>query len=160
MDTITKVINYIADYINAVPASSWYTLGALLGSSTIVIAVVAWIKRRHLSKYAEEMSRAIVTANVIFWSMLTTTLSFILTNGPSFAPFLPFLGTHLPQIIAISTVIYNVAKPSLAWWKARKDGEPIQPTEDLTPLVQQIQQPVPPKSFGTESAGVQISDII
>lgn len=160
MDIITKVISYIADYINSVPASSWYTLGALLGSSTIVIAVVAWIKRRHLSKYAEEMSRAIVTANVIFWSTLTTTLSFILTNGPSFAPFLPFLGTHLPQIIAISTVVYNVAKPSLAWWKARKEGEALQPTENLTPLVQAVQQPVPSKSFGTEAAGVQISDII
>jgi hypothetical protein len=170
MDTVTKIVDYIASYIGSVPAESWYTLGALLGSSSVVVAIVAWIKRRHLRKYAESLGRTFVTLNVVFWSAITTVLSFILTNGSTFASFLPFLGTHWPQVVAIATVGYNVAKPSLQWFKDRQAGkklEAIQRTSDLPAidnpnyapeLAAQVAlvnspAPSPATSFGTEAAG-------
>jgi hypothetical protein len=146
MDAAFKILNYITDYINSVPAESWYTLGALIGSSSLVIAIVAWIKRRHLKKYAESLGRTFVTLNVVFWSAITTVLSFVLTNGSTFASFLPFLGTHWPQVVAISTVLYNVAKPSLAWFKARKEGKPLSEHPFVNP---NYQPPVLTESFGT-----------
>jgi hypothetical protein len=120
MDTITKVISYIADYINSVPASSWYTLGALLGSSSIVIAVVAWIKRDHLKQvrrrdepgHRHGQCHFLVNADLL-------PLSFILTNGPTSRPFLPFFGTHLPQISL--SVPLSITSRSRAWHGGKQE---------------------------------------
>lgn len=122
METIIKVVEYIADYINSVPTSSWIALGTLLGGSAIVSGIVAWLNRHRLKKGLERLGRVFVTWMVVFLSALVTVLDFILNNGSTFGVFLPYFATHLTQVVGISTVIYNVAKPSLAWWKARKEG--------------------------------------
>lgn len=159
MDYITKAISYLLDYINSVPAHSWYVLGSLLASSGVVVGIIAWTKRHHLKKTAESLASHFIALNVVFWSTVTTVLTFILTNGLAFASFLPFLGTHMPQIIAISTVLYQVSKPSLAWWKARKDGKPISNPNlpNLTPAALAVNTAVPAQSFGTASAGVDVT---
>jgi hypothetical protein len=145
MDTAIKVLNYVADYINSVPASSWYALGTLLGGSAIVTGIVAWINRHRLKNDLEKLGRAMVTWVVVFLSAVITVLDFVLNNGTTFGHFLPYFGTHMPQIIGISTIIYNVSKPTLEWFKARKDGVPItNPT--YTP-------PVLPNSFGNAANG-------
>lgn len=166
MDTVIKAANYIIDYVSSVPASSWYALGALIGSSALGVAIVAWVNRRHLRQTGEQLGRALVNLNVIFWSAVMTVLSFVMTNGPTFAPFLPFLGTHWPQIIGVMTVLYNVAKPSLAWWKARQTGKKFtNHLPELTPLVEQVTSPVSPNaghalSFGTEANGIDKDKLI
>lgn len=169
MENIQKVVDYVASYIASVPAESWYTLGALLGSSGLVIGIVAWIKRRHLRKYAEALATQFVAINVVFWSSVTTVLSFVLTNGSTFASFLPFLGTHMPQIIALSTVLYQISKPMKQWWADRKSGKAIQ-NPNMPALSEQLQTASttlygqnnygtvsgkPSGSMGSVSAGVE-----
>lgn len=159
MDYITKGISYILDYINSIPPHAWYVLGTMLASSGVVVGIIAWTKRHHLKKTAESLASHFIALNVVFWSTVTTVLSFVLTNGATFGSFLPYLGTHMPQIIAISTVLYQVAKPSLAWWKSRKDGKPITNPNlpNLTPAVEAVNTAVPAQSFGTVSAGVDVT---
>jgi hypothetical protein len=143
MDTILKVINYIQDYINSVPAASWFALGSFIGTSAIGVGIVAWINRHHLKQTGEKLGRIFVTLNVAFWSAIMTTTSFVITAGPHFAAFLPFFGTHWPQLIGLMTLLYNIAKPSLEWWKARQDGKKFTSRmPELTPLVDQVTSPV------------------
>jgi hypothetical protein len=143
MDTVLTAINYILDYLTAVPGESWYVLGSILGSSSLVIGVVAWIKRRNLKKYGEALRTQFIALNVVFWSTISTVVSFILTNGTTFASFLPFLGTHMPQIIALSTVLYQISKPLKEWWTDRKNNKPIaNHLPDLTPAVEAVTTPV------------------
>lgn len=141
MDKLITAINYVLDYINAVPTESWVALGAILTASGLVAGGIAWYNRSRLKRGLEKLSRVLITFNVALWSAIGTVAAFIVTNGTTFAPFLPFFGTHWPQIIGIATVVYNVAKPSLAWWKARKAGEPISNVNYSAPVV--------PESFGT-----------
>lgn len=119
-------INYLLDYINSIPADSWYALGGLIASALTVIGAVGWIKRRHLKKHAEKAGKLLITANVAFWSFVTTVLSFVILNGETFAVFIPYLAERWPQIIGVATVIYNVAVPSLKWWQERKAGKAVQ----------------------------------
>jgi hypothetical protein len=145
MDFIITGINYVLDWINSIPAESWRALGAILAGSSLVAGGIAWYNRSRVKNGLDRLGRVLVTFNVAFWSAITTVLAFVITNGSTFAPFLPFFGTHWPQIIGIATVIYNISKPSLAWWKARKEGKPIT-NPNYTP-------PVVTESFGTAATG-------
>jgi hypothetical protein len=119
-DKILTGVNYILDFINNVPAQSWYVFGTVLGSSAVVIGVVAWIKRRHLKKTAEKLEDQFVYLNLIFWSTLTTLAGFVVSSGADFAAFLPFLGNHMPQIMMISTTTYTLSKKLHAWFVDRQ----------------------------------------
>lgn len=159
MDTTLKLVQYVTDYINSVPASSWYALGTLLAGSAIVTAIVAWINRSRAKKDLEKLGRVMVTWVVAFLSALVTILDFVINNGSTFGAFLPYFATHTVQVIGISTAIYNVAKPSLAWWKARKEGRvitnPNLPTFDTIPAVTSQITPSgqPSSSMGSEATG-------
>jgi uncharacterized membrane protein YbhN (UPF0104 family) len=144
MDTAFKILNYIQDYIHSVPASSWYALGSFIGTSFIGVGIVAWVNRRHLKQTGEKLGRVFVALNVTFWSAIMTVVTFVLSAGPHFAAFLPFFGNHWMQIVGIMTLIYNVGKPSLEFWKAKRDGKQsfASTLPDLKPLVEQIGQPV------------------
>jgi hypothetical protein len=152
MENVYKVVDYIAAYINSVPTSSWVALATLLSGSAIVTAVVAWINRSRLKKGLERLGKAMVTWVVVFLSAVVTVLDFVITNGTSFGPFLPYFSTHILQVMALSTAIYNVAKPSLAWFRARKAGQPIE-NVNLAPAMEQVSS-----SFGTEATGRQQTD--
>ena len=165
MDILTKTINYILDYINAVPASSWAALGTLLAGSAVVTGFVAWYNRNRLKRDLERLGRASVTFLVTVLSAVVTVLDFVLNNGSTFGHFLPYFATHMTQVIAISTVIYNVAKPTLQWFKDRQAGKAISNgnAPELAPLVEAVTAPVSPApatSFGTEAAGIDRSNLL
>lgn len=164
MDALIKILTYILDYITSVPASSWYVLGAVLGSSSVVIGIVAWINRKQFLKHGERLKSQFIALNVIFWSTVTTVLSFVLTNGTTFASFLPFLGTHMPQIIALSTVLYQISKGLKQWWSDRKARVPISNSNlpDFSTLVPSVTSQTtvsgrPSSSMGATSAGMDIT---
>lgn len=151
MDVLTKTFNYILDYLGSIPAASWYVLGSLLASSGVVIGIVAWINRHHLKEHSERLKTQFIALNVVFWSTVTTVLSFVLTNGGDFAPFLPYLGTHLAQVMALATTLYQVSKPMKQWWIDRKDKKkfvlPELPVpDDLDPAIRAVTSPVPPEA--------------
>lgn len=148
MDFILKVVTYTLDYINSVPASSWAALGTLVAGSAIVTAVVAWINRRRAKKELEKLGKAMVTWVVMFLSGIVSILDFIINNGATFGAFLPYWAEHTAQVIAISTLIYNFAKPSLKWFQDRKAGTPITNQNYTPPMLTESQ------SFGTTSAGI------
>lgn len=154
MDKLITAANYVADYIASVPADSWYALGSLLAGSAIVTAIVAWYNRRRAKKDLEKLGKAMVSWVVIFLSGVVSVLDFVINNGTTFGAFLPFWAEHTVQVIAISTLIYNFAKPSLAWFKARKAGEPITNVNYTAPVL------TPSQSFGTEAAGVDRQNLI
>lgn len=160
IEFIDTVLGYVVAYLASIPAESLYALGTLLGGSAIVTGVVAWINRRRLKKDVEKLGRGMVTFVVAFLSALVTVLDFILNNGSTFGVFLPYFATHMTQVIGISTVIYNVAKPSLAWWKARKEGKKFTNPNHLDTLqamaVEQthVYTPITPiNSFGNQANG-------
>jgi uncharacterized membrane protein YbhN (UPF0104 family) len=165
MDTIVKIVNYTTDYINAVPAESWYALGSFIGASALGVAVVAWINRHHLKQTGEKLGRVFVALNVSFWSAIMTVVTFILTTGPHFAAFFPFFGDHWMQIVGIMTLIYNVGKPSLDFWKKQK-AEDISNVNlpNLAPIAASVTStttvsgtPGSNSSMGTQVAGVDVS---
>lgn len=160
LDGVNVVLGYVSDYFSNIPAESLYALGTLLGGSAIVTGVVAWINRRRLKKDLEKLGRGMVTFVVAFLSALVTVLDFILNNGSTFGVFLPYFATHMTQVIGISTVIYNVAKPSLAWWRARKENKPFtNPNHTATVEAMAVEQThvtvsqQPSSSLGSQATG-------
>lgn len=150
MDTLIKVVEYVVGYVNSIPASSWMALGTLLGGSAVVTGIVAWINRRRFKQGAEKLGKAMVTWVVAFLSALVSVLDFIINNGTTFGPFLPYFATHTVQVIGLSTTIYNVAKPTLQYIRDRQAGKQADRLErlnsigtNLAPQVEAVLAPVP-----------------
>jgi len=164
MDSLIKILGYVLDYVNGVPAQSWYALGVLLASIPAVIGIVAYVKRRHLRKYAEKLASEFIVLNVAFWSALLTVANFVITQGTNFAPFLPFMSTHWAQISAGAIAVHAVAtalKKHFQEKKAQKKTDFLSGLPNLSPQIQAIQQPITSsQSFGSASAGVDKSKLL
>jgi hypothetical protein len=137
MDSLYKGLDYITSYINAVPTASWVALGALLASIPAVIGIVNWVKKHHLKKTGEKLASEFIVLNVAFWGAVLTVADFVMTQGTTFAPFLPFFSTHWAQVSAGAIAVHAIATSLHQWWKDRKARKPITSS-----------------SFGTKSAEV------
>lgn len=143
-DNIIKGLHYLIDWINAIPGKEWYALGITLASIPAVIGIIAWIKARHYKLKAEELANHFVYINLIFWSTVMTVADWVLTNGHSFATFLPYLNAHWTQIAFYSSATYTFAKAAKGFMDSRKQAKkPFANTlPDLQPLVEQVNTPV------------------
>lgn len=135
MDPATKTVRYVQQYLSNIPAHSWYVLGSLLAASGFVIGVTTLVQRHHLKKTAEHLKNQFVYLNLILWSAVGTLASFVLTNGRDLAPFLPFLGTHIGQVMAIATSAYTFAREAKKWFQARKTDKPSKPDDTSPPPI-------------------------
>lgn len=148
-DKLQAVAGYVLAWIQSIPADQWYVVGSVLGSALTTIGVVGWIKRRHLKKHAEKLANHFVTLNLVFWSTIMTVASFVVTYGTQFGAFLPFLSSHMPQIMVVATTLYTVSKGFKRWYQDRKDNKPLvdtispKTTEAIQSAAEQLPTPTP-----------------
>lgn len=162
MDKLIHFIDNLTTYIQNVPAHSWYALGVTLATIPLVIGITQWIKKHHFKAKEEELASHFIALNLVFWSALAASADFIVTNGSNFAPFLPFLHTQLPTLIAGASTVYALSKGVYGWFKSRQtasgisnvnkpDLATVAATEAGTTVSGQ-----PSASFGSAAAGVDV----
>lgn len=153
MDRLLNFINNLLDGLSTAPPKFWYSVGVTAATVPIVIGIIVFIQRHHLKKTAEDLKTHFVYLNLILWSTLMTVADWVITNGHSFATFLPYLNAHWTQIAFYSSATYTFSKAAYNFYKDQQSKKiPFAATlPELTPLVQQITRPV--NSFGTEATG-------
>jgi hypothetical protein len=162
MDKLIHFIDNVTAYITNVPPHSWYALGVTLASIPVVIGITQYVKNHHFKAKEQELASHFIALNLVFWSTLAASADFIVTNGTNFAPFLPFLHTQMPTLIAGASTVYALSKGIYGWFKSRQsvssidnvnkpDLEVVAATEASTTVTGK-----PSSSFGTASAGVDV----
>lgn len=154
MDSVFKVIQLTTEYVNSIPAHSWYVLGALIGAGIATFIGVNVVKNRHLKKKAEALSKKFIQLNLAFWAMITSTAAFLVTNGTdinALAAFAPFLKEYVAPVMVISTYIYTFGGNGVYKWATAKLQEWInkgQPKgQTITPVGAGIEEPVAGADF-------------
>jgi hypothetical protein len=122
MDTLNTLISYASAFT---ATWNWYVIGGVTASILTTIGVTAWVKRHHLKQTAEKLRTEFIILNVGFWGYLTTTATFILTNGLAFGGYLPFVGAHWAQISGGAIAVHALASSLYQWFVARKDNKPL-----------------------------------
>lgn len=143
-EAVVKYLDYVQVWITSIPPHSWYVAGTLLAAAGAVIGAVAIRKYRYFKKTGEKLASHFIMSNVIFWSTITTVLAFVITNGLALAPFFPFLTTHMPQIMAIATVVYTFSKSAKKWFEDREAGKPLIEAASITPVGEGVVESVDP----------------
>lgn len=145
MDSVFKVIKLTTDYVNSVPANSWYVLGTLITASGITFIVVNIIKNHHLKVKAEQLSKKLVQLNLAFWATLTSTAAFLVTNGAditALSEFAPFLKEYVAPVMVIATYLYTFGGNGVYKWATAKLKEWLdkKPAPELVPVVPAVEE--------------------
>ena len=147
IDQTFTVIRLTLDYINSVPAHSWYVLGSLLIAGLTTFVAVNVIKNHHLKVKAEALGKKFIQANLFLWGLVTSTAAFIVTNGTdinALAQFAPFLKEYVAPVMVVATFIYTYGgngvykaiTTKINKWLTEK---PVNPT--ITPVGEGIEEP-------------------
>lgn len=138
MNFVHEVINYLANQ----PTSTWTTLGAYLGGSTLVASLLQVIK--HKFKFAD--AEKLIVFMLGFFSFLAAFADFLIQSNPSLSA-LPWLG-HATGLLmagavvvhrfAVSPAYYKLATKLQRFEKVLKEAE----AEETNPPV--VPSPTPP----------------
>jgi hypothetical protein len=151
-EQFTKGMAYLVDWFNSITAAQWYVTGVIIGAILGTIGITAYVKRRHLKKYAEKLASEFIVLNVAFWGFVLNIAGFVITQGTTFSSLLPFIGSHWAQISGGAIAVHAVATALYKHFKAKKEqktldfinGLPALPQDDnLGAIVEQVKAPVP-----------------
>jgi len=153
MNNLDKIIKYTHDYLVSVSPSQWYVVGSVVGGSTLLIGIVAYIKRKHLRHTEQRLESWFIQGNLVFWGLAVTLLGFIATNGTNISLLFPYLGIHAPQLILLATTLFSFSKGIKQWFVDRKaskktifdDIQQVIEAPTPTPTNVPVPAPTPPQ---------------
>lgn len=110
LDKGFKAFQYTLDFINAVPAHTWYTVGVFLGSGVLASVTLWGYKKYHKLKQLEAPLKHGLGYVLALVSSLLTVADFYLTNSKGFPT---FFGSAAPTIFAAATAVHQLGDSKL-----------------------------------------------
>jgi hypothetical protein len=150
MDKLQALISYWHIWLGAVTAQQWYTFGAILGASGVLVGIISWVKRRQLRKHLDKLEDWVITLNLWFYSVVLNIGAFVglvVGFGVDPAMFLSFFGNHWSDVIVFATGLYAFSKGAKQYLAKRRASK-IHITDQLidgivdTPVTE-VSNPLP-----------------
>jgi hypothetical protein len=98
-----EIFNEVVNYFNSVPASTWHALGAFLGGSTAIAALLQIIKHKFNITEAKKLLAFLLG----FISFLASFADFLLQQNATHP--LPTIGKLTIELIGAATLIHRFA---------------------------------------------------